>query len=126
MKVLVVDDTPLIRILIREILDELPFAVGIAEASGVPQALEILTRWNPDIVTLDLQLQEDGSKSGFDVLQAIREAGLSSTVIVLTSIANDRIRRACLEGGARVVLDKSFEMDKLPDVVTALAGKQRS
>lgn len=123
MKLLIVDDTALIRALVRQLLDELPFAVSIQEAADVAQALEILNHWTPDIVTLDLQLHEDGSKSGFDVLQAVRQAGLSSIVIVLTSIADARIRRACLEGGAQLVLDKSFEMHKLPDVLTALAGK---
>ncbi len=123
MKMLIVDDTDLIRQLIKNILARLPFAVTIEEAADVGQAVSVLSRWQPDVVTLDLQLP-DGS--GLNVLRAIKQAGLRSSVIVLSSLADDPyIRRACLDAGADVFLEKSSEMDKLPAVLTDLAGRSQ-
>jgi DNA-binding NarL/FixJ family response regulator len=57
------------------------------------------------------------------VLRAIKQAGLSSTVIVLTSLADPQIRKACLDAGAAYFLDKSSEIEQLPAILRALAEK---
>jgi CheY-like chemotaxis protein len=120
--ILIVDDTDLIRSLIRDMLALLPFSTNIEEAADVPQALSILSRWQPDVVTLDLQLP---AGSGLAVLRAIKQAGLSSTVIALTSLADPQIRQACFDAGASFFLEKSSEMEQLPAILRALAGKIR-
>jgi CheY-like chemotaxis protein len=120
--ILIVDDTDLIREVIRDMLALLPFSTNIEEAADVPQALSILSRWQPDVVTLDLQLP---AGSGFAVLRAIKQAGLSSTGIALTSHADPQIRQACLDAGASFFLEKSSEMEQLPAILSALAGKIR-
>ena len=120
MKVLIVDDTDLIRKLIRDMLPSLPFSISSEEATEVSQALSILSWSKPDVVTLDLQLP---GGSGLDVLRAIKQAGLSSTVIVLTSLADPQIRKACLDAGAAYFLDKSSEIEQLPAILRALAEK---
>ncbi len=122
MDILIVDDTDLIRSLIRDMLALLPFSTNIEEAADVPQALSILSRWQPDVVTLDLQLP---AGSGLAVLRAIKQAGLSSTVIALTSLADPQIRQACFDAGASFFLEKSSEMEQLPAILRALAGKIR-
>lgn len=123
MKILIVDDTDLIRELIRDMLALLPFSTSIEEAADVSQALSILSRWQPDVVTLDLQLP---GGSGLDVLRAIRQAGLSSTVIALTSLADPQIRQACLAAGASFFLEKSSEMEKLPAILRTVAEKRQN
>lgn len=122
MKILIVDDTDLIRKLIRDMLALLPFSTTIEEAVNVPQTLSILSRWQPDVVTLDLQLP---GGSGLDVLRAIKQTGRSFTVIALTSLADPQIRQACLAAGASFFLEKSSEMEKLPAILRTLAGKIR-
>jgi CheY-like chemotaxis protein len=101
--ILIVDDTDLIREVIRDMLALLPFSTNIEEAADVPQALSILSRWQPDVVTLDLQLP---GGSGLDVLRAIKQAGL--------------------DAGTSFFLEKSSEMEKLPAILRALAGKIRN
>ena len=123
MDILIVDDTDLIREVIRDMLALLPFSTNIEEAADVPQALSILSRWQPDVVTLDLQLP---GGSGLDVLRAIKQAGLSSTVIALTSLADPQIRQACLAAGAAFFLEKSSEMEKLPAILRTIAEKRQN
>lgn len=121
MKILIVDDTDLIRKLIRDMLALLPFSTSIKEAVDVPEALSIWRQWQPDVVTLDLRLP---GGSGLDVLRAIKPAGLSSTVIALTSIADPQIRQAYLDTGASFFLEKSSEMEQLPAILKALADNK--
>ena len=123
MDILIVDDTDLIRSLIRDMLALLPFSTYIEEAADVTQALSILSRWQPDVVTLDLQLP---GGSGLDVLRAIKKAGLSSTVIALTSLGDPQIRQGCLAAGAAFFLEKSSELEKLPAILRIVAEKRQN
>jgi CheY-like chemotaxis protein len=111
------------RSLIRNLVTLLPLPTRIVEAADVPQALSILRRWQPDVVTLDLQLP---GGSGLNVLRAIKQAGLPSRVIVLTSLTEPRIRQACFEAGAEFVLDKSSDMEQLPDILRTVADLRRN
>lgn len=119
MRVLIVDDTDLIRRLIRDLITQVPFPVDTVEAAEVHLALSMLRQWQPDVVTLDLQLP---GGSGLDVLRDIKQADLPSTVIVLTSLTAPRIRQACFEMGAAFVLDKSCDMEQLPCILRTIAG----
>lgn len=123
MKILIVDDTDLIRELIRDMLALLPFSATIEEAADVSQAMSILSRWHPDVVTLDIQLP---GGSGLDVLRAIKQAGLSSTVIALTSLTGRQIRQACLAAGASYFLEKSSDMEQLPAILRTIAENRQN
>ncbi len=116
------DDTDLIREVVRDMLALLPFSTNIEEAADVPQALSILSRWQPDVVTLDLQLP---GGNGLDVLRAIKQAGLSSTVIALTNLTDPQIQQACLAAGTAFFLEKSSEMEKLPAILGTVAEKRQ-
>lgn len=123
MRVLIVDDSDLIRCLVREMLAPLPLSMDIEEASDVPNAIRILRRWEPDVITLDLQLP---GGSGLDVLRAIKEAGLCSAVIVITSLQDTRVQQACLDTGALCVLEKPSDMERLPDILRTIMESRRT
>lgn len=114
--VFLVDDSPLIRDRLRELL-ELGGAVGIVgEAANVASAIERIQALNPDFVVLDYGLP-DGT--GLDVLRALGSVMRKTTFIVLTNHANGQLREMCLRSGARFFLDKSTEFERLPAILTA-------
>lgn len=114
-KILIVDDSALIRNLVWETLNALPAVTTFREAVDVPSAVKALSQWQPDFVTLDLQMP---GGSGLDVLQAIKASGLSPIVIVLTSLLDPQTRAACLAAGAHFILDKVSDMDQLHGIVS--------
>lgn len=118
LKVLIVDDCELIRSLVREMLETMPSVTAIQEAADTLDAVTVLTAWQPDVVTLDLQLP---GGTGLDVLRAISRSGLSPIVIVITSLSDEQTRAACHAAGAHFFLDKAFEMDKLQSLVIEAA-----
>ncbi|MEH2921428.1 nitrate/nitrite response regulator protein NarP [Samsonia erythrinae] len=80
-RVLIVDDHPLMRRGIRQLLaTDATFDV-IGEASNGMEALSLANRDSPDIILLDLNMK---GLSGLDTLHALRRDGISARVIVLT------------------------------------------
>ncbi len=79
MSVLVMDDDPIVRRSLSEYLRLEGY--GVAEAPGLPEALEALDGGDYPVILADVRLPEG---SGFDLLEYIREQGISSAVIMLT------------------------------------------
>ncbi|HEY8630780.1 MAG TPA: response regulator [Gaiellaceae bacterium] len=111
--VLICDDEPSLRELIRVSLDG---AYSFAEADDGEMSLEIARRLKPDVVILDIMMPR---RNGLDVLSELRrDEGLAATaVIVLT--AQPAMRDAALSRGADVVMVKPFE----PHQITAAVAE---
>jgi two-component system KDP operon response regulator KdpE len=106
-QILVVDDEPAIRRLLRNTL--LVHDYTVTEAAGVAEALELLERSKPDVMILDLGLP-DGD--GLDVLRQVR--GVSQLpVIVLSSRGDERGKVQALDAGADDYVTKPFGVEEL-------------
>ena len=92
--ILIVDDNPDIRMLVRTCLEAESFKV--VEAADGLQALEIFRTTNPAVVILDLAI---GQPDGFEVCREIRkESGVS--IVMLTNRAEEVDEAMCLAAGA--------------------------
>lgn len=80
----------------------------VGSAGTVKQAVEEIRRVQPDVVLLDIHLN-DGN--GLDVLQQIKQGAQPPAVIVLTNYAYPQYRTRFLESGAEFFFDKSAELD---------------
>jgi len=109
--VLICDDEPSLRELIRISLDG-PYR--FVEADDGEQSLELARSERPDVVILDMMMPR---RSGLEVLSAMRqEEELSDTrVIVLT--AQPGTREQALRAGADVVMVKPFEPEEIAAAV---------
>jgi DNA-binding response OmpR family regulator len=109
--VLICDDEPSLRELIRISLDG-PYRFVEADDGG--QSLELARSERPDVVILDMMMPR---RSGLEVLSAMRqEEELSDTrVIVLT--AQPGTREQALRAGADVVMVKPFEPEEIAAAV---------
>jgi two-component system response regulator BaeR/two-component system response regulator AdeR len=117
--VLICDDEPSIRELIRISLDG-PYS--FAEADDGEKSLEIARRLRPDVIILDMMMPR---LSGLEVLSEIRgDRGLAETpVIVLT--AQPSTKEEALRCGADIVMVKPFEPEQITAAVEeVLAGRR--
>ncbi|HAI04639.1 MULTISPECIES: response regulator [Pantoea] len=78
---MIVDDHPLMRRGIRQLLALDPRLVVIAEANNGTEALAEARQHEPDVILLDLNMK---GMSGLDTLKALRHEGISSRILVLT------------------------------------------
>ena len=121
LRVLLVEDSPVICGLITEIINEVP-GVKVAESVETERAaIEAVGRLDVDVVILDLQLRKG---TGFGVLRAMRDMPKKPVVVVLTNFALRSYREAALALGARDFLDKSRDYDRLPAILTEIASSQ--
>src|SRR5712692_612103 len=101
--VLVVDDDPTLRLLVRETLEQAGFAVeDVEDGDGI---LTVCTHVNPDIVLLDVHLP---GRDGFAVCSWLRTQPETASIPVLMMTARDdadSIRRA-FEAGATDFITK--------------------
>jgi two-component system LytT family response regulator len=102
-RALVVDDEPLARRNLTVLLGRDPDVESIAECGSGVEAVEVIRRWKPDLVFLDVQMPECG---GFDVLELLG-ADLPPTVIFVT--AHDNYALRAFEAGALDYLLKPFD-----------------
>jgi len=121
LRVLLVEDSPVICGLISEIINDVP-GVRVAESvESERDAIEAVGRLDVDVVILDLQLRKG---TGFGVLRALRDMPKKPIVVVLTNFALRSYRETALALGARDFLDKSRDYDRLPAILTEIASAQ--
>jgi two-component system, chemotaxis family, chemotaxis protein CheY len=111
--ILVVDDDPTILVTVCEALDLEGFPV--VTATNGAEALEAVDRDDPSLVLLDMRMPV---LDGWGFMGAIRQRGLSLSVVVMTAAAD--ARRWAREIGAQGVLAKPFELDELFSAVERL------
>jgi DNA-binding NarL/FixJ family response regulator len=118
LKVLIVDDSDILRERLRSILGELRRVEVTGEAVDALEAKSMLEQHTPDVVILDIRMPKG---SGIDILEMLKKKKPNVKVIVLTNYPYPQYRKRCLEAGAEYFLDKSTEFDKLPDIFKQLA-----
>lgn len=80
-QVLIVDDHPLMRRGIRQLLELDPAFYVVAEAGDGASAIDLANRIEPDLILLDLNMK---GLSGLDTLNALRRDGVTAQIIILT------------------------------------------
>jgi two-component system LytT family response regulator len=105
-RALVIDDEPLARGMIREMLEHDPDAEVVGECANGREAIDAIRSLSPDIVFLDVQMPELG---GFEVLDSFKEGELP-TVIFVT--AYDQYALRAFEVHAFDYLLKPFDRER--------------
>ncbi|MFW0698968.1 response regulator [Pantoea sp. R13S299] len=107
---MIVDDHPLMRRGVRQLLALDPRLEVIAEANNGTEALAEARRQEPDIILLDLNMK---GMSGLDTLKALRHEGISSRILVLTVSDTRSDIFAMVDAGADGYLLKDSEPEIL-------------
>jgi DNA-binding NarL/FixJ family response regulator len=122
-RVLSVDDHPLLREGIAAMIKSQPDMVLVAEASNGREALRLFREHTPDVTLMDLRLPDT---NGIDTMIAIRTEFPEARIIVLTTFEGDVEIQRALEAGARGYLLKSMPPRELLDGIRQVhAGKKR-
>ncbi len=119
--ILIVDDHPLLRKgLVQLINDENELEV-IAEASNGQDAIELAEEHDPDLVLLDLNMQ---GMDGLETLRMMRNKGVTSRIIMLTVSNNDEdVVQAVTSGADGYLLKDMMPEEIIEKLKEAIQGK---
>lgn len=122
-RVLSVDDHPLLRDGLAALIDSQVGMVLVAQASTAQEGIAQFRQHRPDVTLMDLRLPD---KSGIEAIRAIRTEFPDARVIVLTTFEGDVEIQRALEAGARAYILKNMPPKELLEVIEQVhAGKKR-
>ena len=104
MKILLVEDSRILRERLRGIINAIPMASLVAETDNADDARCLLDQHRPEVAVIDLRLK---GGSGLSVIGHAKAAHSATTLIVLTNFAQAEYRSKCIELGAHYFFDKS-------------------
>ncbi len=120
MKILIIDDSQILRKRIIGIISDIPGVEICGEAGSSTEAIKLLNEMDPEVIIMDIRMP-DGS--GIEVLKNIRKQKISVITIILTNYPLIQYREKCMELGADYFFDKSSDIDKMADVIKQLLIK---
>lgn len=122
--VLVVDDHPGMRLLLRRLLDKDPRFEWVGEAENGFEGVLLAQSLNPDAVILDISMP---LLDGGEALPLIRESSPKTKIVVLSSFAAEMERRAQVDTPADAYVDKSgsieIVLDRIIDLTEGPGGR---
>lgn len=122
-KVLTVDDHPLLREGIAAVIRDEPDIEVVAEAASGREAIEAFERHRPDVTLMDLQMPDMG---GIDAILAIRAKHPQARFVVLTTYHGDvQAFRALKAGASGYLLKNMLRKELLETIRTVHAGRRK-
>ena len=117
MRVLIVDDSALIRVRLAELLTELEGIEIVAQSDNAYDAADLIRQLEPDVAILDLRMPK---RSGMDLIGDVKSSPQPPKIIMLTNFPTPENREKCLSSGADYFFDKSSEIEGVMAVLKDL------
>lgn len=117
-KVLIVDDSLFMRMVLKDIISNHLPNLDIIEADSAKSALNLLMTETPNIVFLDIIMNKSETE-GLQVLEKIHHQYPNIAVIMVTSVGHESIQQKCALLGVKAYILKPFD----PEVIYAEINK---
>ena len=117
LRVLLVDDEPDIRTLLRFALERDEGFDVVGEAGDGAEAIELAAALRPDVVVLDLMMPR---MSGLEALPQIGRAAPGTTVVMLTAAWSEEVEFSALAAGAAACFSKTINITRVGQAIAAL------
>ena len=114
--VLIVDDAQFMRVMLREILEDMGLTVT-GEASNGVEAIEEYRRSQPDLVLMDITMP---TMDGNEALASIMEQNPQALVVMITALGQKDQVLTAIKAGASDFIIKPFDQERVQDTLSRL------
>ncbi len=124
-KILIVDDSAFMRTVLIDLLTKLPNGhalvepVELYEAEGKANALKLIKSNKPDVILLDVVMKES-EKEGLELIDDIKHIIDPKKIIMISSVGQPDLIKACKERGVLMYLHKPFEQEQVLEAVNSI------
>lgn len=116
-RVVIVDDHTIVREGLRSILELEPDIAVVGHAAGPAEALSTVAEMSPDVVLLDLKLDQDGPGTGLALCGDLVTRHPSTGVVVLTTFHDQTLVMEALRRGAKGYVLKDVDVLELLNII---------
>ena len=120
MKILIADDSLVVRDRLVTLLTEVHGVEVVGQAKDAMEARDLAEELRPDVAILDIRMPKG---SGADVVRDLKKLNPTPKVIILTNYPHPENRKKCIERGADYFFDKSTEFKKVLSVLRGMLGE---
>ena len=120
-RIFLLDDDELISSMLERSLKKEGY--DVQSETGTEDVINKISSWSPDLVLLDIHLDE--SKSGLDILKEMKEEEISAQVVMLTADDSAESAITAMKRGAADYLTKPFNMAEVKIVIKNIIEKER-
>jgi len=120
MKILIADDSAMLRERIKNSLSDIQEVEIVGEAINGNEAIRIINEKKPDFVLLDIRMPE---LNGIEVLKKIKENGSKLKTCIFTNYPYSQYKVKCMEEGADYFFDKNKDFQEIKNLIAELAKK---
>lgn len=118
-RVVVVDDHPVVRDGIVATLSAAPDLEVVGQAESGPEAVQVAAATRPDVVVMDLRMPRGG---GVEAVREMKARGIGASILVLTTYDTDSETVAAIEAGATGYLLKDSSASRVVQAIRATAA----
>ena len=119
-RILIVDDAPIIRLMLKDILTANGYAV-VGEGGDGNEGVEKFKELSPDLVTMDITMPE---KDGIRAMEEILALDQKARIIVITAIDQRESLMEAIRVGAADYIVKPFETDRVLSAMRHAFGEE--
>ncbi|RKY35122.1 MAG: two-component system response regulator [Candidatus Omnitrophota bacterium] len=119
-KIIVADDAPIIRLMLKDILTDAGYEV-VKECENGRHAFESYKELRPDLVTMDIVMPE---MDGIQALEQILKFDQNAKVVMVTAVDQREFLMKAIRLGATDYIVKPFENDRVISAVKKALGKE--
>ncbi len=119
-KIVIADDHAVVRAGLRALLQDTPQLELVAEASGGVEALELVKKFQPEVLVLDLSMPD---LDGIAVTRQLKEQKYQTRVLILTVHEDEALLREAIQAGASgYILKRAAESELVSAIQVILRG----
>ncbi len=117
-RVLIVDDSMLMRLLVRDALTPKGFEIA-GEAANGAEGVKKYNELKPDVVTMDVTM---GVQDGFEAARRILASDPKARIIMVSALGQEKMLQDCIAIGVRDFVTKPFTKERIVSAVEKALG----